>query len=296
VHGVPIGKVLQIFGKNVSLGGIIDCFHRLGKMSSGVKPFLIEEYRSSAVKHADETGWRTDGKSGYAWLFCTSNLSIFEFRDTRSSSVAREIMGTERLSGVLVVDRYGGYNKMPVDLQYCFAHLLREIEKLEKEFADEKEVTNFVSRLAPAIGKAMKLRGLDVTDAKYEELARDQKTEIELILSCSWSHLGIQRIQNIFEDNKDRLYHWVQSREVPAENNRAERELRPTVIARKVSFGSQSDAGAKTRGDIMSLLHTVKKRLKVQSIEEWLTTTLNEVVKNPAVNIASLIPLATPSN
>ncbi|MBI3941357.1 MAG: transposase, partial [Acidobacteria bacterium] len=39
-------------------------------------------------------------------------------------------------------------------------------------------------------------------------------------------------------------------------DNRCERELRPTVIARKVSFGSQSEAGAKTREIMMSLLHT----------------------------------------
>jgi hypothetical protein len=47
---------------------------------------------------------------------------------------------------------------------------------------------------------------------------------------------------------------------VPAENNLAERDLRPTVIARKVSFGSQSDAGAQTCGVQMSVMHTLKKR------------------------------------
>lgn len=39
---------------------------------------------------------------------------------------------------------------------------------------------------------------------------------------------------------------------MPAENNLAERELRPLVIARKVSFGSQSDAGARTREILMT--------------------------------------------
>jgi transposase len=49
---------------------------------------------------------------------------------------------------------------------------------------------------------------------------------------------------------------------VPCENNRAERELRPTVIARKVSFGSQAEEGARTREVLMSVLHTLKKRVK----------------------------------
>jgi hypothetical protein len=73
-------------------------------------------------------------------------------------------------------------------------------------------------------------------------------------------HLGIRRIQAIFRANGDRLYHWAEDRRIPADNNLAERDLRPTVIARKVSFGSQSDAGAQTRGVLMSVLHTLKKR------------------------------------
>jgi len=48
---------------------------------------------------------------------------------------------------------------------------------------------------------------------------------------------------------------------VPCENNRAERELRPTVIARKVSHGSQAEEGAKTREVLMSVMQTLKKRL-----------------------------------
>ena len=290
VHGITIGKVLGIFGSNVNSGALIDCFHRLGKIAGTARPILIEEYRKSMARPADETGWRTDGHSGYAWLFCTSRISIFEFRDTRSSRVAREILGDEKLKGVLNVDRYGGYNQMPVELQYCYAHLLREVEKLEKEFPDSKEISHFVSTFAVLLAKAMKLRGRDLADVQYYVEAKKIKGEMELSISGDWQHFGIQRIQGIFQKKRHRLYHWVDNREVHADNNRAERELRPTVIARKVSFGSQSEAGAKTRSSIMSLLHTVKKRLKDKSLEEWLTDALNEISKNPNVNISSLIP------
>ena len=47
---------------------------------------------------------------------------------------------------------------------------------------------------------------------------------------------------------------------MPADNNRAERELRPLVIARKISFGSQSENGARTREVLMTVLHTLRKR------------------------------------
>jgi len=31
-------------------------------------------------------------------------------------------------------DRYNGYNKLPVEIQYCYAHLLRTVKDLEKDF------------------------------------------------------------------------------------------------------------------------------------------------------------------
>jgi hypothetical protein len=67
---------------------------------------LKEQYRLSPAKHADETGWRNDGQSGYAWLFCTPETSLFSFQNTRSASVPRSIFGNKLLPGVLVVDRY----------------------------------------------------------------------------------------------------------------------------------------------------------------------------------------------
>lgn len=88
-------------------------------------------------------------------------------------------------------------------------------------------------------------------------------------------HLGIRRIQEIVREQANRLYHWVTDRRVPPDNNRCERELRPTVIARKVSFGSQSDAGATTREILMSVLHTLqKRRADAQAHLKWVLDTL----------------------
>jgi hypothetical protein len=91
-------------------------------------------------------------------------------------------------------------------------------------------------------------------------------------------HLGIRRIQDIFQENASRLYHWADSRSVPADNNLAERDLRPTVIARKVSFGSQSDAGAHTRGILMTVLASLKKR--GADVATHLKHVLDELVKD----------------
>jgi len=298
VHGVPIGKLLTIFGDNVTFGGLVECFHRLAKMAQPVREVLLKEYRGSAVKHADETGWRNDGRSGWAWLFATTQLSIFEFKDNRSARVPNDIFGQARLPGVLVVDRYGAYNKQPVQLQYCFAHLLREVEKLGEEFKDNAEVQDFCSRLATHLSTAMKLRKQKLTEKEYSERAEQLKTAIEAMTEEPQRHLGVCRLQELFIDKRERLYHWTKSRDIPAENNFAERELRPLVVARKVSFGSQSDCGAKTRSVIMTTLFTAKKRLKDQSLEEWLKQALDKIAENSSIDFASLIPAlpSTPSN
>ena len=47
---------------------------------------------------------------------------------------------------------------------------------------------------------------------------------------------------------------------VPPSNNHAEREVRPAVLMRKASYGSQSERGAATRGVLMSVCRTLKNR------------------------------------
>jgi len=61
--------------------------------------------------------------------------------------------------------------------------------------------------------------------------------------------------------------------------NCRERELRPTVIVRKVSFGSQSEEGAKTREVLMSRLHTLEKR-RLQA-EQHVKSVLGQLAVNP---------------
>lgn len=257
-HGVPLGRLCAQLG--VRLGSVLALFHRLAKLFAPVLPQLVAAYRQAPVRHADETGWRTDGRSGYAWLFCTPTLSLFLFRATRAAAVPQEVLGEQPLPGRLVVDRYSGYTRAPCALQYCYAHLLREVQDLGKEFPDIPEVGAFTATLSPRLAEAMHLPHQPLSDREYYTQAEALKQQIVATVEQPAQHLGIQHVQDIFRAHPDRLYHWVTDRAVPPDNNRCERELRPTVIARKVSFGSQSDAGAKTREILMSVLHTLRKR------------------------------------
>ena len=291
---IPLGRIVEIMGGNVSTANLHAIFQRLSRIWKPAVDRLIKQYRKEPVKHADETGWRSDGDNGYAWLFCSPNISIFRFEDNRSSRVRQIILGTRWLPGVLVTDRYGVYNKSPCSLQYCYAHLLRLVEDTGAQFSDNQEVQCFVAAFAPLLAQAMHLRSQDISDMVYYHRAKVLRAKIRRIINAGSQHSGIKAIQTIFKENKHRLYHWVSDRAVPADNNRAERELRPTVIARKVSFGSQSKQGAFSRSILMTIIHTVKKRLPADALQEWLKESLDAIAVNPGVDAYSLLPPSRP--
>jgi len=286
LHGIPMGRICQQI--EIGLGALIQLFHRLAQLLAPVPRRLVEQYRQSPVQHADETGWRNDGQNGYVWLFATDKISLFLFRKTRSSSVAREVFGDQPLPGTLVVDRYSVYNKAPCALQYCYAHLLREVGDLEREFPENTEVKSFVGTLAPLLATAMNLRSLSLSDAQFYEQASQVKSQILEVVHSPAQHLAIRRIQEIFHENEERLYRWAEDRKIPAENNLAERDLRFAVIARKVSFGSQSQAGAQTRGVLMTTLHTLRKQVQSDACAR-LKTTLDQLAQDSTLDPFELL-------
>jgi len=204
IYGNTLGQIEKQTG--IGYSSLIDAMHQLSKRLKDVPQVFIEAYRQSAVKHADETGWRTDGHNGYSWSFCTNDISIFRFRGSRSASVAAEVFGSEPLPGVLVVDRYNGYNKMPCSIQYCYAHLLREVKDLEKNFPENAEIKLFVETLAPQLANAISLRTLDITDKQFKRQAAKIKAAIINITDQQARHPAIQKIQDIFREKAARLY------------------------------------------------------------------------------------------
>jgi transposase len=258
LQGIPLGRITERLRVNYST--IIESLHRLGKLFAPCVESLKQEYRQAIVRHADETTWRVDGANGYCWLFASDRVSLYLLRQTRSATVVKEVFGTQQLAGYLVVDRYQGYNRVPCKLQYCYAHLARDLKDEAAKFEENQEVVEFVERLRQLLAEAMTLRGKSLSDPAYYREAQKIKCQILSLCQIEEAHPAIKRWADYFIESAERLYQWVENRAVPAENNRAERELRPTVIARKVSFGSQAEEGAKTREVLMSLMQTLKKR------------------------------------
>ena len=278
--GTTLGRLARQL--KVHRGSLIGAMHDLASRFEGVMGKLVTQYRRARVKHADETGWRNDGRNGYAWLLNTPLISLFRFRQSRSAKVAMEVFGSKKLPGTLVVDRYAGYNKVRCRVQYCYAHLLREVQDLGKEFLQEPEVLQFVATLAPQLTQAMQLRSKGSKLKEFHQEARQIKVAIIESVQAPARHPGVQKMQNIFRENEQKLYQWTRHPDIPAENNRAERELRPLVIARTISFGSQSERGLQTREILMSVLHTLGKQ--TENVFEKLSGALDALAINPKRN------------
>ncbi|APP09149.1 transposase (plasmid) [Vibrio harveyi] len=62
------------------------------------------------------------------------------------------------------------------------------------------------------------------------------------------------------EQHRQSLWLFLKHESIPLTNNEAERRIRGSVIQRKISFGTTSDAGDKFRGRMRTLVETCKKR------------------------------------
>ena len=167
-------------------------------------------------------------------------------------------------------------------IQYCYAHLLRTVKDIEQEFPDNAEISSFVETLSSLLSRAIHLRTLDLPGHEFRKHAEEIKAKIIDAVYREAHHPAIQSIQTIFRDKAERLYHWSEDPRIPADNNLAERELRPLVIARKVSFGSQSERGAETRGILMTVLHTLCKR--TPDVAAAFKRGLDRLAENPSLD------------
>jgi transposase len=283
--GRSLGQIAERF--NLSESTVFESLKRIGEKLKPSLENLRQIYRQSAVRHADETSWRTNGSSGYAWYFGSKDVSLYLFRQTRSASVVTETIGKEQLTGVLVVDQYGGYNRVPCKIQYCYAHLIRKKEDLAKEFPKSQEIKTYASQMIKLLSEAMKLRKSGLNERKYEAAAEKIKQKILKLSNRQGKHPAVRRWQDFYVEKADRLYQWCESAEIPAENNYAEREVRKIVIARKISYGSQSTEGAETREIWTSVLASLKKR--EANPREKLLEGLNKLSEDENFDIAEFL-------
>jgi hypothetical protein len=249
----------------ISTGEIVDLLHRLAE-SRAVKRAthsLHERVRHSPIVHGDETAWREEGQNGYVWCFCTPQGDrYYEYDHSRGGVVAKRILGTQ-FKGTLVTDFYAAYNDFPGEHQRCWAHLLRDLHELKEGHKDNQEVLGWAGELRKLYDTAQDaLSGPSPPPMAEREHLYIQSVEATSELAHKYANTKEHRAHPCHTLCKrlllhlDGLFQFVLQPGLSADNNLAERSVRPVVVMRKVSGGSQSERGSRTRMTLASLFGT----------------------------------------
>ncbi len=245
----------------ISPGGLTSAWKRLAGWLSPLYEQIAQQVRSSEVLHADETGWRVAGRTWWLWCFTNIRLVYYIIAPSRGSPVVAAVLG-EMFPGILVSDFFGAYNLIcAAEKQRCLAHLFRELKKvLEKN--NSHEWVAFCKKLKRLLHDAMRLskRGGAMPTAEFAGRRTRLTLRLEALYSVDYTDQDCRRLAKRLSRHKDEIFTFVDHPDVPADNNHAERQIRPPVIIRKNSYCNRSVEGAETQAILMSLFRTLHLR------------------------------------
>lgn len=241
-------------------GGLVQMWHRLADTLLPWYEQITQEALRSAVLHADETGWRVNGKTHWLWCFCAEMTTLYLVDPNRSNSILNKFF-QDGFQGTLVTDFFRAYDCVTAaNRQYCIAHLLSDLKRTN-DLNDSEEWKTFSKRVKKLFQDALRLRAKeDYSPEKYQSrIDRLHKRLLDLALSEYQDHHA-KRIAKRLDKYWDDLFTFLEHPEVPATNNHGEREIRFAVLIRKITYGNRSDRGARTQSILMSIMRTLKLR------------------------------------
>jgi hypothetical protein len=250
---------LTLTGVVVASAALVRSGHRLRKLAQPSYDRLVEAAKTSAAQHVDETGWKIGGRSAWLWVFADEHATLYRIRKSRAHDVVVEVLG-EEFAGVLVSDCFLAYDPLPFAKQKCLAHLLKSCREIEA--AKNRGAVRFSRRVAALLRKAMALkrRRGKISDHGYAVLRGKIHAELDRLLAGTYTDPDNARLARRLRKQREHLLRFLDHEGVEATNNLAEREIRPAVIARKLSAGNRTEAGAKTHAVLASVLRTLSRQ------------------------------------
>ena len=253
-------------GLGLSVGELVALVRGVAQRGQEEYHQLQEEIRASPVVYGDETGWREDGRNGYLWSFSTPKVRCFLRRASRGGPVVEEVLGDE-FDGVLVSDFYGAYNVHQGLHQRCWTHLLRDIHQLKEKHFQHQGVAGWAQQVREVYDQAQAYPGPDPglpETVRQSQRVKQQQQFQEQLWSICQPYLGSDAPMRVLCQRVERflpeLFTFVAEPRASADNNAAERSLRPTVVSRKISGGTRSPEGSNTKSVLASLFGTWRLR------------------------------------
>ena len=265
----------------------------------------IRAHQSEAtVRHGDETSWRIQslretGRSSRAWLWTSvsDDAVYFHIDPSRSAKVAHRLFGAAGCRLFLVCDRLSSYKAMARELDgavilcWCWAHQRRDfihcaagqvrltnwcqewIERIAWIYRlNEVRLTHYdpgLERQTPALAQAQ-----SALEGEVERLFAKAEQELAALPAEARETKPLRSLLN----HRGGLSVFVDKPQVPMDNNAAERALRGPVIGRRLSFGSDSQVGAR----FTALMYSVVGTLATNGIDvrRWLQAWLRACACN----------------
>jgi transposase len=222
---------------------------------------LMESLKKGSFIHADETGWKVDGKNHWLWKFSNKQVSVSHIDESRGQKVVEDILGQD-YAGILISDFLSAYNKIQAkSKQRCLVHILRDLKKVKEYWQDDSEVLRYINRLKEIFENAVRLQEEYKNknqDKSYYSRRESLKNSLKDFGFPNPNKKILKRFAKRLERHKDELLTFLYEKGVDYHNNHAEQQIRPDVIFRKITFGNRSENGAQYHSVIMSILQTAK--------------------------------------
>jgi transposase len=219
--------------------------------------------KNEPVCNMGETGWRQVGTSHRSWLWTvvTPHVTLFRIAPSRSSQIARELLG-EHHDGVAGTDRCSSSTWLQ-RRQYGWSHLLRDFQKTLERGGDSYRIGWSLKLQAEyLLMKWARVRDGTLTYfefvAEFPAIQTQIRHWLTVGLTASSSRTAAKCRRLLAGD--EHLWRFVSVPGLEPTNNSAERALRHSVIWRRSSHGTQSDAGKRFVERILTVVETCRRQ------------------------------------
>lgn len=250
-----ITQVLWLgFGLKLSKSDVSNLIKQASKYLGCKYEELIKQIRTDNVIYADETGWSVKGQKAWLWIMANEKTTVYFASESRGKGIAEKMYGDS--NAYSMTDGYVSYkNTIPKDKHlFCWSHILRF--SFEETVSDEKTSEACFLRDEMVRIYHIKKNNPEYSKEKLEEVLRE---EFEKLLKLKSNQESFIKIQNRVREQKEGLILALLLTK-DGTNNLSERELRPMVLSRHVSYGSDTYKGMETSAILGSIIQTISKK------------------------------------
>lgn len=243
------------FGLSFTGGGLCQKSHRAAEQFRERYAELLARIRGSPTVYADETSWYVGAPKWWLWVFTTPQETLYHVDESHGGPVAEQVLGLD-FDGVLVTDCNTAYDRFRCPQHKCIAHHLVRLKEYAALRGNKRpDYLDAWKALWKEVCELTRRRTEPPTPEFAARIAEIERRADEL-LAREVTQPGDLKFRTRMERARGHLFTCLHRPDVEATNNRAERALRPAVIARKVSCGNKTPRGATTWEILTSLAVT----------------------------------------